>query len=102
MFDRLRANGLSGSTMKSVRSCSAAMFRHAERDLGAIPRNPVRDLDRGDLPPAKRQSEPRYLSVENVESQRRLRSHRRRREADARRATGAMTTLSGAARRARR
>jgi integrase len=44
------------------------MFRHGVRDLGALPRNPVRDLDRGDRPSGKRQSEPRYLSVEEVEA----------------------------------
>lgn len=35
--------------------------------LGAIPRNPVRDLDRDDRPSAKRQTEPRYLSVGEVD-----------------------------------
>jgi integrase len=44
------------------------MFRHGVRDLGSVPRNPVRDLDRGDLPSAKRKTEPRYLSVEQVEA----------------------------------
>ena len=42
------------------------MFRHGVRDLGAIPRNPLRDLDRDDRPSAKRQTEPRYLSVGEV------------------------------------
>ena len=49
-----------------MESTASAVFRHGVRDLGAIPRNPVRDLDRDDRPSAKRQTEPRYLSVGEV------------------------------------
>jgi integrase len=44
----------------------SAAFRHGERNLGAVRRNPVRDLDRGHRPSAKRESEPRYLAVSEV------------------------------------
>jgi integrase len=57
----------SGSTACGVKSAASAIFRHAVRDLGAIDRNPCRDLERGDLPSTKRTSEPRYLSVDEVE-----------------------------------
>lgn len=66
MIDRVAARH-SGSTAHGCRSVASALLRHAVRDLGAIERNPVRDLERGDLPSAKRTSEPRYLSVDEVE-----------------------------------
>ena len=66
MIDRVAAKH-SGSTAHGCRSVASALLRHAVRDLGAIDRNPVRDLERGDLPSAKRTSEPRYLSVQEVE-----------------------------------
>ena len=49
-----------------VFSSASAIFKHGVRDLNAIPRNPCRDLEHGDRPSAKRQTEPRYLSVEEV------------------------------------
>jgi len=66
MIDKVAAKH-SGSTAHGVRSAASAIFRHGIRDLGALERNPVRDLERGDLPSAKRTSEPRYLSVSEVE-----------------------------------
>lgn len=68
MIDMLTAHGLAGSSVRGCVSAASAMFRHGVRDLGALPRNPVRDLDRGDRPSGKRQSEPRYLTVAQVES----------------------------------
>jgi integrase len=59
---------LSGSTIRGCAAATSAMFRHGVRDLGCVARNPVRDLDRGDLPSGKRQSKPRYLPVGQVES----------------------------------
>jgi integrase len=67
MIRELRAKGLSGSATRSCVSSASAIFRHGVRDLGVIDRNPVRDLDRGDLPSARRKTEPRYLSVREVE-----------------------------------
>lgn len=68
LVDRLRETGLSGSTIRGCVTALSAVLRHAVRDLGTISRNPCRDLERGDLPSAKRQSEPRYLAIEQVES----------------------------------
>jgi integrase len=74
MIDTLKSkktNGkrrLSGSTIRGCAAPTSAMFRHGVRNLGCVARNPVRDLDRGDLPSGKRQSKPRYLTVEQVES----------------------------------
>jgi len=68
LIDRLKEQGLSGSTIRGCVSATSACFRHAVRDLGAISRNPARDLERGDLPTAKRQTEPRYLSISEVDS----------------------------------
>jgi integrase len=66
LIDKLTAAGHSGSSVRGCLAALSASFRHGERDLGAVRRNPVRDLDRGDRPPTKRQSEPRYLSVVEV------------------------------------
>ncbi len=57
----------SGSKVHTVRSATSWAFRHAIRDLGAIDRNPVRDLERGDVKSARRQTEPWYGSVEEIE-----------------------------------
>ncbi len=57
----------SGSTVCGTINALSACMKHAIRDLGAIERNPCRDLERGDLPSSKRQTEPRYLTVAEVE-----------------------------------
>jgi integrase len=67
LIDKMTAAGHGGSSVRGVVTALSAAFRQAERDLGAVPRNPVRDLDRGDRPSAKRKTEPRYLSVPEVE-----------------------------------
>jgi integrase len=67
MKDRLVEKGLSGATIHACKSAASAMLKHAVVDLAAISRNPCRDLERGELPPAKRQTEPRYLSVAEAE-----------------------------------
>jgi integrase len=66
--DRLIEKGLSGSTVRGTISATSAMFRHGVLDLGSISRNPCRELEHGELPSPKRQSEPRYLSVDQVEA----------------------------------
>lgn len=67
LIDRLTEEGLSGSCVHGTVTALSAVMRHAVRDLGAINRNPCRDLERGDKPSAKRQSEPRYLTHEQVQ-----------------------------------
>ena len=67
LIDKLTAGGHSGSSLRGCLTALSAAFRHGERDLGAVRRNPVRDLDRGDRPSGKRESEPRDLSVTEVE-----------------------------------
>jgi integrase len=67
LIDKLTAGGHSGSSVRGCLTALSAAFRHGERDLGAVRRNPVRDLDRGDRPSGKRASEPRYLSVTEVD-----------------------------------
>jgi integrase len=66
LIDQATAAGRSGSSVRNTVSALSAAFRHAERNLGAVRRNPVRDLDRGDRPSSKRRSEPRYLSPSEV------------------------------------
>lgn len=66
MIDKLSAKGLAGATVRACTASASGAFRHGVRDLGALPRNPVRDLD-GDLPSGARTSEPRYLSVSEVD-----------------------------------
>jgi integrase len=67
LIDKLTSGGHSGSSVRGCLVALSAAFRHGERDLGGVRRNPVRDLDRGDRPSGKRQSEPRYLSRAEVE-----------------------------------
>ena len=50
MIRRMRTKGLSGSTIRGTVAATSAIFRHAARDLDAIGRNPVRDLDLKDHP----------------------------------------------------
>jgi integrase len=66
LIDKLTAKGHSGSSVRGCVTALSAAFRHGERDLGAVRRNPVRDLDHGDRPSGKRESEPRYLSVAEI------------------------------------
>jgi integrase len=68
LIDKLTAEGRSGALVRRCLSALSAVYRHGERDLGAVRRSPVRDLDRGDRPSSKRQSEPRYLALTEVEA----------------------------------
>jgi integrase len=67
LIDELTARGHSGTLVRRCLSALSAVLHHGKRDLGAVRRNPVRDLDRGDRPSGKRRTEPRYLSVIEVE-----------------------------------
>jgi integrase len=66
MIDRLRGKKLSGSSIRSCVSSASSVLDHGVRN-GSLPRNVVRDLVRGDLPSAKRASEPRYLGEGEIE-----------------------------------
>ena len=67
LIDRLKAKGHAGSSIKGTIAALSAALRHGERHLGTPTRNVTRDLGRGELPSNRRQSEPRYLSVSEVE-----------------------------------
>jgi integrase len=66
MRDRLVEAGLSGSTTRGCLSVAAAILRFAV-ETSIVDRNPANDIGRGERPSAKRQSEPRYLSVLEVD-----------------------------------
>jgi integrase len=67
LIDKLTAHGHSPSLVRRCLSALSVVLRHGVRDLGAVRRNPVRELERGERPSGKRRSEPRYLSVSEVE-----------------------------------
>jgi integrase len=67
LIDQMRLQKLSASTIRGTIAAFSSACRFAVRS-GTIPRNPTRDLDRGDLPSAKRATEPRYLTLEQVKS----------------------------------
>jgi integrase len=67
LLDRLKARNLSGSTTRGHIAALSAVYRHGVVRLG-LARNPVTELQRGELPSGARTSEPRYLSVTEVES----------------------------------
>jgi integrase len=56
---------LAPSTITQIISMVSSLMRYAVRQR-LVERNPVRDLDRDDRPGGARQSEPRYLSTEQV------------------------------------
>ena len=68
VIDKLKAKGRSGSTIKGVVTALSMALQHGERHLGAVTRNVTRDLGRGELPSNRRLTEPRYLSVAQVET----------------------------------
>jgi integrase len=66
MVERLGGRGLAPGTVMSCVSISSGLLRHAlKRKL--VPYNVVRELDRDDRPGSKRQTEPRYLTAEELE-----------------------------------
>jgi integrase len=65
LIDTLTRKGLAPSTITSAVNILSRLFRYAvKRKL--VPHNPVRDLDRDDRPGVQRQSEPRYLSADEL------------------------------------
>jgi len=65
MMRRLTKDGLSGSTVRGCLSVASALLRYAvEQEI--VDRNPAADIGRGERPSSKRRSEPRYLSVDEV------------------------------------
>jgi integrase len=66
LLDRYKAQGQAGASVRSTIAALAAAFRHGVMHLG-LARNPVRELERGELPSGKRQTEPRYLTLAQVE-----------------------------------
>ncbi len=65
MVDRLQAKGASGSSVRGCVAAAAALFRFGVH-RGVVDRNPCRDLERGDRPSGKRQTEPRYLDANQI------------------------------------
>jgi integrase len=65
LIDVVSAKGLAPSTVAAAVNILSALLRYGMR-VGVVEHNPVRDLDRDDRPSAKRQSEPRYLTSEEV------------------------------------
>ena len=66
LVDRLGAAGLAPSTVTGIVGIFSGLLRFAVKG-GHLERNPVRDLDRDDRPGTKRLSEPRYLSLEEID-----------------------------------
>ncbi len=58
----MKREKLGGSTIRGTVAALSGALRFAVRN-GTITRSPIRDLERGDLPSAKRKSEPRYLTI---------------------------------------
>ena len=67
LIDRMKREKLGGSTIRGTVAALSGALRFAVRN-GTITRSPVRDLERGDLPSAKRKTEPRYLTTAEVEA----------------------------------
>jgi len=66
LIDKLNRKKLSGSSVRGIIASVSCVLDYGVRS-GVVPRNIVRDLVRGDLPSAKRQTEPRYLELAEVE-----------------------------------
>lgn len=66
LIDKLSAKGLSGSSVCGAVTATSALLRFAVR-RGVIETNPVRLLERGDRPSAKRRKEPRYLDRSQID-----------------------------------
>jgi integrase len=64
-IDKLRRKGLSGSSVRGCVASLSCVLDHGVRN-DSLGRNVCRDLVRGDLPSAKRTTEPRYLTTDQV------------------------------------
>jgi integrase len=67
LIDVVSAKGLAPGTVASIVNITSGLFTYGSR-MGVVEHNPVRDLDRDDRPSVKRQTEPRYLTAEEVAS----------------------------------
>jgi site-specific recombinase XerC len=67
LIDVVSGKGLAPPTVASLVNLLSGLLRYGIR-AGVVERNPVPDLDRDDRPSAKRQTEPRYLTSEQVTS----------------------------------
>jgi integrase len=65
LIDRLAAKKLAPSTITATVNVVSRLFEYAKKRK-LVPHNPVRDLDRDDRPGTERQSEPRYLTAEEL------------------------------------
>jgi len=66
LVDTLGAAGLAPSTVTGTINIVSGLFRFGVKS-GIVERNPVRDLDRDDRPGTKRLTEPRYLTIAQIE-----------------------------------
>jgi integrase len=66
LVDQLGLTGLAPSTVTSIVGILSGLFRYGLKS-GVLERNVVRDLDRDDRPGVARLSEPRYLSIGEIE-----------------------------------
>ena len=66
LIDRLNRNGLAGASVNGVLVALSAMLRFGVR-RGVLDSNPVRLLERGDRPSARRKKEPRYLDRKQID-----------------------------------
>jgi integrase len=66
LVDRLTRHGLAPGTITSCVNILSGLLRYGLK-RNVVAHNIVRDLDRDDRPGAKRQSEPRYLTVGELE-----------------------------------
>src|SRR5262249_9791459 len=66
LVDRLTRKGLAPGTVTSVVNILSGLLRHALKRK-VVAHNVCRDLDRDDRPGSKRQTEPRYLTADELE-----------------------------------
>jgi integrase len=66
LLDDWKRQEQSGAGMRVTAAALSAAYRHGIVRLG-LATNPLRGLERGELPSGKRQTEPRYLAVAEVE-----------------------------------
>lgn len=66
LVDRLSVARLAPSTITGILNNLSGLFRYAIKS-GVAERNPVRDLDRDDRPGVARQTEPRYLTTDELD-----------------------------------
>lgn len=66
LIDRLSSNGLAPGTVTSNVNIVSRLFVFAKKRK-LVEHNPVRDLDRDDRPGAHRETEPRYLTADQLD-----------------------------------